>query len=277
MSETESARPSKLRRWAVLAAMFESAILLYPPQSGRYNGRSWLFLFSSAPGGKVDYGRLSLEVAAGLLVALFLTFLPVPSRWKVPQLRVSRKFAIGIFLFAGCAVAFWAVHFAVQTSRPFPAEEVALLGGQGAPSDGWFSGKLYNGSHSWTVREVTIRIIFKASSPPLPESSELTPDDVSSFMRSRTGKPSEVGRTETANTFDVFMESRANNRKPQVKSEAGKSSTVQVADDEKDYRIEGLWLLPIETGDLRVEVLSPTGLEFDSWRIVSAKGFKNYW
>jgi hypothetical protein len=271
MSETKPAPPSKLRTWAVLAAMFALAILLYPPQSRRYDERSWLFLFSSTPGGKIDYGRLSLEVAAGLFAALFLTFLPLPSRWRVSQLRVSRKLSIGMFLFAGCVLVLWILHVAVQMSTPFPPEEIALLGGQGAPSDGWFSGKVYNGSRSWTVREVTIRIILKSSLPPLPESSELTPD---SFMESRAGKRSTVGPKATS-SFREFLQSLAS--EPQVKSQASKPSTAQVADDEKDYRIGGLWLLPLETGDLRMEVLSPTGLEFDGWRIVSAKGFKNYW
>jgi hypothetical protein len=165
---------------------------------------------------------------------------------------MPKKVAIGAFLFVGCAVAFWAVHVAVQISRPFPPEEVALLGGQGAPSDGWFLGQLYNGSHSWTVREVTIRIIHKeaAYGKPKPDIfDQLTPTP----QQGKSLPSAEAPPAQNAD-FDTF-----------------------IADDEKGYRIGGLWLLPLATGDLRVEVLSPTGLEFDGWRIVSAKGFKNYW
>ncbi len=47
--------------------------------------------------------------------------------------------------------------------------------------------------------------------------------------------------------------------------------------DEKDYWIDGLWIMPLQTRSIRVDILSPRGLPFDSWRTVAAKGVKNYW
>jgi hypothetical protein len=59
---------------------------------------------------------------------------------------------------------------ALQMSEDVPASEVSKIDGQGAPESGSFSGRLYNGSDAWTLREVTIRIVLKTSDPgsPLP-------------------------------------------------------------------------------------------------------------
>jgi hypothetical protein len=117
---------------------------------------------------RIDYGRLTLETAAALLGALLLTFLPAPSTWKPARMQLSNRSTIALFGVAGCLICFWGAWRALQISRPFPANELAKLDGQGAPLDGVFSGKVYNGSDSWTVREITIGIVMKVDPPKVP-------------------------------------------------------------------------------------------------------------
>lgn len=219
MPETQPPSPSKLRTWIASASVLALIIILYPPQAGRYDGRSWSFLFSASPTGRIDYGRLSLEVAAALLVALFLAFLPFSS--KLHRLRVPRKVGIGLLVAIVCLLMLWGASVAARISRSLPPQELARLGGEGTAASGTFSGTLYNGSSDWTVREVTIRIVQKQQTDP--------------------------------NDREYYEP------------------------DEKEYRIDGLWIVPLQTRSLQVDVLSPRGLQFDSWRIVAARGFKNYW
>jgi hypothetical protein len=69
----------------------------------------------------------------------------------------------------------------LRISRPLPANELMQLWGEGSSSFGVFSGRIYNGSGSRTITEVTIRVKLKSSSsalPPegLPHPAGLQPD-----------------------------------------------------------------------------------------------------
>ena len=212
-----------LKRVGAIASVFTLATLLYPPLVGRYNCRAWAFLFSSSPAGRIDYGRLALEIVVGFFAALVLASLPVPTRWKLPRLRLPKKVRVAMLVFGGCLLCLLAAWFALRISKPIPSGELAKAYGEGRPYSGVFSGRLYNGSDSWTIRELTIRVTFKPNPPP----------------------PAPPG--------------------------------FQVIGDERDYRIRDLWIRPLEARDVAVDVLPPSGFEFDTWQIVSAKGFKNYW
>jgi hypothetical protein len=71
----------------------------------------------------------------------------------------------------------WATLYA---NRALPAEEIAKFDGACSIQGGWFSGKIHNGSESWTIRDVTIRITLVQDSKgevPLPPGFDRPAED----------------------------------------------------------------------------------------------------
>jgi hypothetical protein len=119
------------------------------------------------------------------------------------------------------------------------------LDGLCSSSSGTFSGEIHNGSEAWTIREVTIRLTL----------NEKVVLDYGELARKSGGIV-----TETPPSFkpDAVLASV-----PQMKS--------------RDYKIRGLWIPPLETGHVSVEVLTPPGSEFVQWKPIAAKGSKDFW
>ena len=224
------------------------ATCIYPPWQQGNSSRGYGLIFAP-PYAAVDLSRLVLEwVAISALLAGLCFFWPaVPHRQRLDFMRVhlSRRATIGLIATVAVVVCVCGAWGLSRISRSLPAEELVRLDGLGSSSSGTFSGEIHNGSESWTIREVTIRLTL----------NEKVVLDYDELTRKYGGI-----LTETPPSFkpDAVLTSV-----PQMKS--------------RDYRIRSLWIEPLETGHISVEVLTPPGSEFVQWKPIAAKGFKSFW
>ncbi|MGD0777869.1 MAG: hypothetical protein ABSC05_34210, partial [Candidatus Solibacter sp.] len=119
------------------------------------------------------------------------------------------------------------------------------LDGLCSSSSGIFSGEIHNGSEAWTIRQVTIRLTLK---------EKVVLDE------------EELARKYGATVTEA---------PPDAKPDAVLTSVPQMKS--RDYKIRGLWIPPLETGHVSVEVLTPPSSEFVQWKPIAAKGFKDFW
>lgn len=224
---------SKARNWAVLAALLCLPMFLYPPWRGRWRG--WLF---SPPGdGSLDYGRLVLELGVVYLIAALVIFFASVQRWIWLRGKWSRTVSRSLFGIGGVLLILGGLWVVLQISQAFSADELALVIGSGAPTGNTFYGTVYNGSRSHVMREITIRVTFRPSSP----------------------------GTATGDIFD------------HLPGYGPSPTTASAAADERDYQVRDLSVPPLGARSFSVGVIWLPGVEFDRWRIVSARGTRNYW
>jgi hypothetical protein len=140
---------------------------------------------------------------------------PITRAWGLPKIRLSRRAMVGLVSTVGILGAIWGAWGLSRISRTLPADELAKLDGLCSSSSGVFSGEIYNGSESWTIREVTVRLTLQENS--------------------------------TAKS--------------------------------RDYHIRSLWIPPLETRRVSVDVLTPPGSESvpPKWTPIAGMGFKDFW
>jgi hypothetical protein len=174
------------------------------------------------------YTHLVFDQAADAVSASSPSPLVKSLRWTLSRIRISRGTLVGLAV-AVCIAGAWALS---RISRSLPATELARLDGLCKASSGLFSGTIYNGSQSWTIRELTVRLTLDERAVPDVEEG--------------------AGKTGGAST---------------VPSRLLRS---------REYQIRNLWIPPLETRGVSVEVLTPSDAEFVQWRTVAAKGFRDF-
>jgi hypothetical protein len=207
---------SKTRTWAIVASLLCLPVLLFPPWHGGARGS----LFSPPVYGSLDYGRLALELGVVFLVATLLVFSVSLERWNWLQGKWLRTTHRGLLWWiAGGLIVLGGLWAVLRIPQTLPADELALITGQGGSSWNTFDGTVYNGSGAHVLREITIIVNFRPGPRSLPGTEA----------------------------------------------------------DERTYQVRNMWVPPLTVGTFSVNVISLPGLEFDHWRIISARGIKTYW
>lgn len=232
--------------WIWIALIVATCVC--PPWHQGNSSRGYALIFAP-PYATVDLSRLVLEwVAISALLAGLYFFWPAaprPRRFNFLRVHLSRRATIGLITtvaVAACVCAAWGLS---RISRSLPAEELLQLDGLCSSSSGTFSGEIHNGSHAWTIREVTIRLTLK---------EKVVLDE-----------------EELARKYGAVVTEAP----PDAKPDAVLTSLPQMKS--RDYKIQNLWIEPLETGHISVEVLTPPGSEFVQWKPIAVKGFKNFW
>lgn len=235
--------------WAWIGLIVASCI--YPPWHQGNSSRGYGLIFAP-PYATVDVSRLILEWVAisALLAGLFFVCpaAPLPRRLNFLRIHLSRRAIIGLIstvAVVACVCGAWGLS---RISRPLPSEELLRLDGLCSSASGTFSGEIHNGSESWTIREVTIRLTLK-------EKVILDFEELGKSAK-------EYGLT-LSDSPPGTQPQAVLTPPPQLKS--------------RDYQIPNLSVRPLETCSISVKVLTPPGSEFVQWKPVAAKGFKNFW
>ena len=150
---------TKTRTWGIVAALLCLPILLYPPW--RDGGHAWLF--SGLAYGSLDYGRLVLELGVVCLIATLVLLLVTVQRWTWLRGIASKTVGRGLLWICAVVLVLASVWVVLHIPKAFPADELALVTGEGAPTGNTFYGTVYNGSKTHVVREITIRLTFRPS------------------------------------------------------------------------------------------------------------------
>jgi hypothetical protein len=152
--------------WAWIGLIVASCVC--PPWHQGNSSRGYALIFAP-PHAAVDLPRLVLEWVAVSAVLAGLYFVrPAAARaprLNLPRIHLSRRAMIALIpavVAVACVCGAWGLS---RISRQLPTEELARLDGLCMSSSGTFSGEIHNGSHAWTIREVTIRLTLKEAPP----------------------------------------------------------------------------------------------------------------
>jgi hypothetical protein len=233
-----------------------------------------------------------LELAGGTLAGFLIACLPF--RFRIPKRAIAATLVVLV-----CAGALWGLGAALRFSRELPSGDVARVAGDGTGAQGTFSGQLYNGTSDWTIREVTLRIVQHQRQDPIPadffdSAPKRAPDALDNLLDQLPPASTLNQPIKPPPGFTLDPPANPDSEKGWVIDEPAKPDRGKgrkVLDDPpklpvpappptltvKDYRIDGLWIGPLQTRPIQLEFLSPRNLEFDCWQILAAKGCKNYW